>query len=197
MSNRAIKAATVAGLASVIVAGGSAVASAASRDQGARTYHVTQHSNIVGAGHLRPGLIEIKVTGHRGHSLQIVSSRHGAGRATLAAEANAFSKSGNAQKLEHDFRFLGGAEAGSTLYVYLKPGHYYMADTDASSISARQIKSVHVSGRTSHASGYHSTGTLRAIHEMTWAKSPKSIPASGLLRFATRGTTLLPSFTAF
>jgi hypothetical protein len=189
MISTAGKAIAVVGVAGAIVAGGSAVAGAqASRDQGPVKYHLSKHSVVRGPGHFRPGLVKIRVTGAKGHSVQLVASRHGAGRVVLANDVNTFGQTGRATQLQHDFRLLGGASTGSTLFVTLKPGRYFFADSYGNSLKPAQIKVVHVSGRRSHAAGYHRSGTIRAIHEMSWAKSPKHIPASGYLRFANEST---------
>jgi hypothetical protein len=179
----------VLGVAGAIVAGGTAVAGAqTSGDQGPVKYHVSKHSNVAGPRHLRPGLVKIRVTGAKGHSLQLVASRHGAGRATLVKDVNAFGQTGKANALDADFRLLGGAETGHALFVRLAAGRLYLVDTATNTLKASQVKVVRVSGKLSHAAGYTKSGTIRAIHEMSWAKSPKRIPASGYLRFENKST---------
>jgi hypothetical protein len=189
MISTAAKAVAVVGVAGAIVAAGTSVAGAkATGDQGPVRYSVSKHAVVHGAGHFRPGLVKIRVTGAKGHSLQIVKPRHGAGRYKLAADVNAFGQTGKANQLEHDFRLVGGASTGHSVFLTLRPGRYLFADSTPDSLTAKQIEVVHVSGRTSRASGYHSSGTIRAIHEMSWAKRPKSIPASGYLRFVNEST---------
>lgn len=189
MISTAGKALAALGVAGALVAGGTAAASAqSSSDQGPVKVHVSKHSVVTGPHHVRPGLIRIDVTGAKNHSLQLATSRHGAGRATLAKDVNEMAQTNKAVDLDHDFKLLGGASTGSTLFVYLKPGRYFLADSSAPVLKASTIKVLTVSGHKSHAAGYRPSGTIRAIHEMTWAKSPKSVPASGLMRFDNKAT---------
>jgi hypothetical protein len=184
-----IKAALVVGAAGAVLAAGSGFVSAsAAAPQHVITYKVTKYANIHGPSHFRPGVVKFHITGAPGEAFQLVKTRHGLGRGTLVKDVATMNQKGDPKPLEHDFQLRGGASTGSTLFLTLEPGKYYAADTSPANLSYNKIRVIFVSGRTSSAYRPPFSGTITAIHEMTWAKNPTHIPASGYLHFLNKAT---------
>lgn len=174
-------AAALAGLAAgCLVAVTVAVAPASAATRPAVTVLVTHNSAIRMPHQLNPGFIHFHVVGAPGHNVQFAHPRRGASAARLKADADALNSAGDPSRLERDFRIQGGANTGADLWVRLEAGKYFALDTSAP--SPVRIRTLIVSGpRIDDVNPAHST--VAAVHEMSWAANPRSIPHSGVLRF--------------
>ncbi|MGZ4460805.1 MAG: hypothetical protein ACXVW9_16935 [Nocardioidaceae bacterium] len=164
------------------------------------TVHVfiTKTSHVRMPTTLRPGTLRYVVRSNKSVAFQIVRVRPGYSKRQLAHDVNAGLIAQNAnvhaiRRFERNVTLLGGVSARSghpgVMFADLTPGRRYMAvDTNPPHFFASKLLTFHVAGSSVGGSVPTGSATLRAIHEMTWAKRPATIPSSGLLRFKNQAT---------
>lgn len=180
-------------LASVAAVGltvATAGAANASSDCSTVQVDVSSSGHIRLAHHLPAGFLKFDVDGAAGQNIQIVQPRHHASVDTLVTDANLVNgNQPNPVPLERDFTAIGGSSTGTDLFVWLKPGTYYLADTGTgAALTAGLVSVVHVGGSWAEARAPHVTGQVTAVGDMDWAKWPRTIGHEGTLRFVNAST---------
>lgn len=151
---------------------------------------VSSSGSIALAHHLPAGFLKFDVDGATGQNIQIVQPRHHASVDTLVTDANLINgNTPNPVPIERDFTAIGGTSTGTDLFVRLKPGTYYLADTGIDTpLTADLVTVVHVGGAWVEARAPHVTGTVTAVGDMDWSKWPRTIGHAGTLRFVNAST---------
>ena len=145
--------------------------------------------------HLHPGTQRFVVTAGGRAALQLVRPRAGYTRAELARDANrglAHGKVPALRRFERNTELIGGVEARpghpGIFWLHLRRGTYYALDTNPTALLARKIRTIHVTGSLRTTRPPRPTAVIRAVHEHTWARLPRTIPRSGVLAWRNRAT---------
>ncbi|MGH3497152.1 MAG: hypothetical protein ACRDP1_06790 [Nocardioidaceae bacterium] len=179
----------------VALAGPASVASAASGPAPAPVAHVfvTKAHQILMPVNLRPGMHKFVVRSGGHAAFQIVRVHGAYTKAQLAHDVNwglGRSKVRWEHRFERHTRLLGGVAASpghsGTLWVTLRPGNYWVADTNATPTLPRKIRTLHVSGARLVTQAVRSFAHIAAIRDTTWAARPRWIPHTGVLTFTNK-----------
>jgi hypothetical protein len=136
--------------------------------------------------HLRPGVHRFVIRSAKTSSFQIIKARAGYTKRELAHDVGVMFNDVKAfKRFERNVRLFGGVPSRhgepGVMRVRLRPGHYWVADTNDSKTTPADLADLQVGGdRTGGRIG--GTATLRAINEVDFAKRPRSIASKGLLR---------------
>jgi hypothetical protein len=153
---------------------------------------VTKHHDVRMTTHMRPGVHRFAVRSGDSAAFQVVQVRRGYTKAELSRDVNAGLNADQPKlkalkRFERNVTLLGGVPSApgdrGVLFLNLPRGTYWVADTNAHVQRASKILTVHIGGARLSATMPKASGTVRAIHEATWAPRPKTLPASGMLRF--------------
>ena len=179
-----------AGALSLCLAGTalSAVTAADAHETVDRTVHVRINADrqISMPSHLRPGVHRFVIRSAKTSSFQIIKARAGYTKRDLSRDVGTMFNDVKAfKRFERNVQLFGGVPSRhgepGVMRVRLRPGHYWVADTNDSETTPSDLADLRVGGaRTGGRIG--GTATLRAINEVDFAKRPRSIARKGLLR---------------
>lgn len=177
-----VTAAAAAGL--VLSSAGAVVASPACTAQ----VRVSPAGAVRLPGALPSGFLKFVVSGPRGQNIQVALPTHHASVATLVADANAINTAGDPTHFERDFVQVGGTLTGSDVWMQLRPGTYYVFDSNAVPLTVSDVAMVHVGGPSVQAEHPSIAARIDAIDEHRWADRPRSIPHEGVLQFVNQSS---------
>jgi hypothetical protein len=166
----------------------SAVTAAEAQETVNRTVHVRIDANrqISMPDVLRPGVHRFVVRSAKTSSFQIVKPRAGYTKREVSRDVAAmFGDPKVLKRFERNVRLMGGipsrhGEPG-IMWARLHGGHYWVVDTNDSTMTPADITDLRVRGR-SIGGRLGGDATLRAINEVDFAKRPSSIARAGRLQ---------------
>lgn len=152
--------------------------------------YITKNNHIRMATQLRSGMREFVINAAGHSSFQLAKARPGYTKAAATSDIRAGLAQGNdasaLRRFERNLRGLGGVSAGPKhtghMWRNLKPGTYWALETTGDP-TANRILTVHVRGSRLRTTPLASTGGIRAVRSIRWAKMPRSIPHAGILKF--------------
>lgn len=150
---------------------------------------VTKH-RVRGPAHTHPGFAKVHIvswTGQRANVL-IFRPRLHQTNTRLAKDLTAFSSTSSPKQLQHDFRNVGGADTGSTMYLHLRKGTYFAVVPRNGVVKRSSVYRLRVYGKAQNARNPQSSAVISTgTHKVKWAPKPVSMPRSGVVKFVNRG----------
>lgn len=161
----------------------------------AKTVHVFigKASYVHMTRHMHPGTHRFVVTSAGSSGFQLVRPRRGYTAREAVRDVNAGLEAGHVaaiKRFERNVTLVGGVSSTKyhrgIMWAHMRRGTYWALDSSSEKLRPSMIRSFRVAGGLRSVRAPRANAVIRAIHDIDWAATPKTISRKGVMSWRNR-----------